>query len=172
MIALRIGLGLLIALAGYQIGSLFADRLRRRIAELDAWQSLLQLLMSDVEYSALTLPRAFVGAARSVREPVAGFARRLGHRLEGHVTLQAAFSHELEQLRDQSCLSREDVAALLELGESLGRFGRDEHARHFAHCLQRLSEQRRGASEEHQRGDRLMRTLGVTAGIAVALLLI
>lgn len=172
MIALRIGLCLLVVLAGYQIGSMFADRLRRRILELDSWQTLLQLLASDVGYTALTLPRAFSGAARSLQEPVAGFARRLGRRLEGHVTLQEAFSQELDRLIPRSCLRPEDFAALQELGESLGRFGRDEHARHFAHCLARLSEQRRGAQEERQRGERLMRTLGVTAGIAVALLLI
>lgn len=172
MIAVRIALGLLVALAGYRIGSLFADRLLRRIEELDAWQTLLQLLASDVEYTALALPRAFSGAARSVREPVAGFARRLGRRLGDHVTLQEAFAQELDRLRPLSCLREEDFAALEELAESLGRFGRSEHARHFAHCLSRIAEQRRRASEERQRSERLFRTLGATAGIAVALLLI
>ncbi len=172
MIAFRIALALAVAGAGYMIGSMFADRLRRRVSELDEWQALLQLLQSDVAYGALELPRALEKIARTLRAPTRGFVLRVARRLQGHVRVQDVWREELERLRPLSCLWPEDVVALGELGDALGQFGREEHARHLEHAIARIGVQRQRAADERGRGERLWRTLGVTAGMALALLLL
>ncbi len=172
MIPLRIALSLVIALAGYEIGSLIADRQRRRVLEIDAWQALLHMLASDVSYAARPLGQALGTAARQGRGLVQEFAQGLGRRLEGHVLLADAWRAELERLRPRSCLAVDDVAPLLELGEQLGRFGRDEHRGLFLRCQERLELQRRQAAEESSRGGRMWRTLGAVAGVALALVLL
>jgi stage III sporulation protein AB len=172
MIALRIALSLVIALAGYEIGSLVADRQRRRVLEIDAWQALLALLASDVSYTALPLGQALAAAGRSGRGLVQEFAQRLGRRLEGHVLLADAWRDELQRLRPRSCLTVEDAAPLHELGEQLGRYGREEHKGFFQRCQERLGLQRRQALEQSLQGGRMWRTLGAVAGVAVALVLL
>lgn len=172
MIALRIALALVVGVAGYSVGSMFADRLRRRVIELDEWQSLLQLLQSDVAYGGIELPRALEKIARSLRGPAKGFVLRVARRLTGHVRAQDVWREELERMRPQSCLAPEDIVALGELGDALGQFGREEHARHLQHAHARLGVQRQRAAEERGRGERLWRTLGATAGMALALLLL
>ncbi len=172
MIALRIALALVVGVAGYMLGSMFADRLRRRVLELDEWQALLQLLQSDVAYGALELPRALEKIARSLRPPTRSFAQRVARRLEGHVRIQDVWREELERMRAQSCLAPEDLLALGELGDARGQFGRAEHARHLEHALARIGVQRQRAADERGRGERLWRTLGATAGMAIALLLL
>ena len=172
MIALRIALSLVIALAGYQIGSLVADRQRRRVLEIDAWQALLHVLASDVSYTALPLGQALHSASRQAKGLVQEFSGGLAQRLEGHVLLSDAWQEELERLRPRSCLTPDDVAPLLELGEQLGRFGRDEHRGFFLRCQERMGIQRRAAAEESVRGGRMWRTLGAVAGVALALVLL
>ena len=172
MIALRIALALLVGAAGYVLGSMFADRLRRRVQELDEWQALLQLLQSDVAYGALELPRSLEKIARSVRQPTRTFAQRVARRLEGHVRVQDVWREELERMRTQGCLAPDDIVAIGELGDALGQFGREEHARHLEHALARVAVQRQRAADERGRGERMWRTLGATAGMALALLLL
>jgi stage III sporulation protein AB len=172
MIALRIALSLVIALAGYQIGSLVADRQRRRVLEIDAWQALLHVLASDVSYTALPLGQALRSAARQAKGLVQEFSAGLARRLEGHVLLSDAWQAELARLRPRSCLTPDDVAPLLELGEQLGRFGRDEHRGFFLRCQERMGIQRRAAADESTRGGRMWRTLGAVAGVALALVLL
>jgi len=172
MIALRIALALVVAVAGYEVGCLFADRLRHRVQELDEWQAFLGLLASDVAYSALALPEALAAAQKSLNGPARELAQRLSSRLEGHVRLAEVWREELERLRPRSCLMPDDLQPLLELGDALGRYGREEHRAHFAHCQERLAVQRRQALEADERGRRLWRTIGAAAGMAVALLLV
>ena len=172
MIPLRVALSLVIALAGYEIGSLIADRQRRRVLEIDAWQALLALLASDVSYTAMPLGQALRSAARSGKGLVQEFASGLARRLEGHVLLAEAWRAELERLRPRSCLRLEDTRPLLELGEQLGRFGREEHRGFFLRCQERLALQRRQAAEESSSGGRMWRTLGAVAGVALALVLL
>ncbi len=172
MIALRIALSLTIALAGFEIGSLLADRQRRRVLEIAAWQALLAMLASDVSYSAVPLGQALRSATRSAKGLVREFAAGLASRLEGHVLLAEAWRTELERLRPRSCLTADDTAPLLELGEQLGRFGRDEHRGFFLRCQERLELQRRAAADESVRGGRMWRTLGAVAGVALALVLL
>ncbi len=172
MIPLRIALGLVLVLAGYQIGALVADRQRRRVLEIDAWQALLHVLASDVSYTALPLGQALRSASRQAKGLVQEFAAGLARRLEGHVLLAEAWQTELDRLRPRSCLTPDDTAPLLELGEQLGRFGRDEHRGFFLRCQERLALQRREAAEESARGSRMWRTLGAVAGAALALVLL
>ena len=172
MIALRIALSLTIALAGFEIGSLLADRQRRRVLEIDAWQALLALLASDVSYSAVPLGQALRSATRSAKGLVREFAAGLAGRLEGHVLLAEAWRTELERLRPRSCLTVDDTSPLLELGEQLGRFGRAEHRGFFLRCQERLELQRRAAADDSVRGGRMWRTLGAVAGVALALVLL
>lgn len=172
MIAIRIALALVVAFAGFQIGAMFADRLRKRVQDLDEWQALLQLLQSDIAYGAIELPTALSSARSSLHGECARFAKRVAGRLEGHVRLADVWREELHRLAPDSPLLPEDRAPLLELGDALGRYGVQEHFRHIAHCQERLKLQRRRALEESERGQRLWRTLGGTAGAALALLLL
>jgi len=172
MIALRVALSLLIALAGYEIGAMLADRQRRRVLEIEAWQVLLHVLASDVSYTSLPLERALRAAGRPGKGLAHEFAQQLSGRLGGHVLLADAWREELERLRPRSCLTADDVAPLLELGEQLGRYGRDEHRGFFVRCQERLALQRQAAAEESARGGRMWRTLGAVAGVALALVLL
>jgi len=172
MIALRVALGLLIAVAGYEVGALLADRERRRVQEIDAWLALLQVLASDVSYIALPLPQALHAARRSARGVVRDFLAALAPRLGDHVVLADAWREDLERIRPRSCLKAEDLDPLVELGEQIGRYGREEHRGFFLRSQERLQLQRRAAAEASAAGQRMWRTLGAVAGVALALVLL
>lgn len=160
--------------AGWLIGLQAASNLARRPGELRDLQSLLQMLETEICYSATPLTEAFRTVARHGRSRVAEIFAEAADVLEAGEggTAGEALGVALQQVYQKLALERSDAEILLSLGAVLGASDRDDQKKHLALAGERLKREEAAAQEARLRYERLYRYAGALGGAALVLLLI
>ena len=139
----------LVAAASAWLGLSAAAELGRRVRRLEALSAALELLERELWERGAPLPEVFQALAR---EPFPAAWRRLVDGLEG--------------------VPREGRAALLPLGEVLGRYEAQGQREAIAQSRSALERARRRAEEEKARMGRVYQALGLTGGGFLVILLL
>lgn len=162
----------LVALSGLGLGQLFAQGVRQRVRELEAWRQALLTLASEVDFAALPLGRALERASSSARgacrRALAAAAAAL---LRQECDAEAAWGRALAVARAESPLLAEDLLALADLGAALGRTGRKDQLQHIAHSAGRLEARLASVREAAERDARLFAYLFALGALALAVAL-
>lgn len=154
------------------IGFTVARSLRRRPAELQALQTALRMLETEVDYGATPLPRALERVSRSVP----GTAGRLFALAAAHLAQSRgegageAWARALMGVYPETCWRRSDLDILMALGPYLGASHREDQLRHLRLALERLAAAERDACRDALQQARLAQYLGVLGGLLLALL--
>lgn len=154
------------------VGHVLARDLRRRPEELQALQTALRVLVTEIDYGAVPLPEALERAAACVRAPADKlFARAAAALRRGDgAGAGAAWLEALQTTDPHTAWTRGDLEILSSLAPVLGVSHREDQLRHLQLCLERLSAAEAEAGAAAGRGVRLVRYLSVLAGLALALL--
>ena len=163
------GIVIIVASAG-SVGFGIASSLKKRCALLRKLLSALQILKNEITFCATPLPQAFALIAASMDGMTARVFSAAAKDMDRRrwLTPQAALEKALEQesvdaqLRDTLC----------SLGAGLGKYDRDEQARTIDLTQLRLEELLRNAERERSVRSKTYETLGICAGLALAILLI
>ena len=109
--------------------------------------------------------------ARRCSQPAAGFFQRCA---EGCARLdQVPFGESWRQAVDElELLSPDGRAALLPLGEVLGRYEADSQRQALEHARQALEREEQRAQEERRRLGRVYQALGLSGGAFLVILLL
>ncbi|MBS4023712.1 MAG: stage III sporulation protein AB [Dethiobacter sp.] len=167
---------LLILGAAYSFGNSQAQRLRRRVAELEEFRLALRLLMAEIGYTATPLPKAMdILSARLRRVEVGAFFRAVKKNLAAGgqgSDASMAWMEGAVSVKKELALTEEDMAVLVRAGAGLGGLGREEQVRQLELVDAQLAQLAAEAAHGCRDREKMWRYLGVLGGVAVVILLL
>ncbi|HPU35897.1 MAG TPA: stage III sporulation protein SpoIIIAB [Bacillota bacterium] len=166
------GAAMVVAASGLG-GLAVAANYSRRPRELKALRSALQMLETEVVYSATPLPEALArvaGKCDRLVEPLfsraaAEFAASTG------ITAADAWEKALVHYYPGTALKPQDLSILRSLGSSLGRSDREDQVKHLHLAMEQLKTATAGAEEEAARNIKLWSYLGFLGGLITVLVI-
>lgn len=163
----------LILFSSTGIGFLSSRRLKERIEELESIRRLLLMLRGEIKYSRSTLPEAFQAIGRRLSKPYGDMLLKAAsamEQLQGQ-TLSQIWEERVTEALTESALYKEDKEKLIHLGNQLGYLDAEMQIATLELYLEQLQEEIKNASENFKRNGKLYRTMGVMAGIFLAVLM-
>ena len=151
-----------------------AGNYARRPGELRDFQTALQLLETEVIYSATPLPVALRKIARFGHGKAAAMFAGAGQKMESGLveTAGEAWILALDETFEETAMRYEDREVLEALAPSLGASDRQDQLKHLAMARERLGRQEISALDDAGRYGRLWNYAGVLTGLALVLVLI
>lgn len=161
----------LVAAGSGWLGLSAASGLTRRLRAVQAMISGLELLERELWERGAALPELMAALAQRCSQPAAGFFQACA---QGCAKLdQVPFGESWRQAVDGlELLSPEARAALLPLGEVLGRYEADSQRQALEHARQALEREELRAEEERRRLGRVYQALGLSGGAFLVILLL
>jgi len=153
------------------LGHLYARERERRVRHLETLIHSLELLETEVVYGLAYLVDACRRVASDQAECRSLYAVAATRMIAG-APAGAAWQSGVRALLRQSALSEEDVRPLEMIGSVLGQCSADDQKRHLRLARRQINVRLAEARERLPQVARLWRTLGLCAGVAIALLLI
>ena len=148
-----------------------ADGLRGRVRALEEMGRGLALLEQELELDSPPLPQLMERLAQHTQEPVRGLFQGCGQALER--LEEEEFSQAWRRLAgEMETLGEEGRAALLPLGDILGRCGCQEQCQGVSGARRRLEELAARAEEERRSQGRVYQALGLSGGAFLIILLL
>ena len=163
--------GLFLIAAGTGMGWYMAACLRRRVIFLETCGRLLQALWQELSYTARPMTDLWRRLAQSEAFAAFSLVRDTAQGL-AHTDFAAAFSAAVEKAQGEGLVSAESRGILQEFADGCGRTDLEGQQVHVAYYRNLLTAQEEEARRTYAEKGRVYRTLGFTAGVAVALLLI
>ena len=161
----------LVAAGAAWLGFRAAAALSLRAGALEEMAQGLALLEQELELDGPPLPQLMDRLAEETRGPARALFRDCRQALD-RLELEP-FSQAWEGLvRARGELGREGQAALLPLGETLGRCGCEEQRRAAARVRTRRTELARRTEEERRRQGKVYQVLGLSGGAFLFILLL
>lgn len=156
------------------IGFLKAEELAERVRRLEDLKSMMLLLQGELRFHHASLAEGFENVAERVREPLKTFltekAERLGHR--SGASFGEIWKEGTQTLLETTGFRAADAELLDNLQRSLGYLDLELQTEALNQTIFRTGEAVLAAKEEQKAKSRLYRTMGVTAGAILALLII
>lgn len=161
----------LVAAGSGWLGLSAASGLTKRLRAVQAMISGLELMERELWERGAALPELMAALARRCAPPAAGFFQRCA---EGCAQLdQVPFGESWRQaVEGLELLSPDAQAALLPLGEVLGRYEADSQRKALEHARQALEREEQRAQEERRRLGRVYQALGLSGGAFLVILLL
>ncbi|MDI3256602.1 MAG: stage III sporulation protein AB [Kyrpidia sp.] len=155
------------------LGFYKAERLRKRVETLRSIHAGLQLLDTEIAFSATPLPRAMARVSRTCTPPGAALFEEVARALEARPDAGAGAHWEAAVLRrcQDLALQSVDAEVLVQFGRTLGLSDREDQRKHIRLASERLAVQERQAAREAAERVRMWRSLGILGGAAVVVLL-
>lgn len=161
----------LVAAGSGWLGLSAASGLTSRLRAVQAMMAGLELLERELWEHGTALPELLAALARRCPPPAAVFFQRCA---QGCARLdRVPFGESWRQaVAELELLSPEGRAALLPLGEVLGRYEADSQRQALEHAWQALEREELRAQEERRRLGRVYQTLGLSGGAFLVILLL
>lgn len=161
----------LVAAGSGWLGLRAASGLTSRLRAVQAMIAGLELLERELWEHGTALPELLSDLAGRCARPAAGFFRQCA---DGCARLdRVPFGESWRQaVNGLELLSPEGRAALLPLGEVLGRYEADSQRKALEHARQALEREELRAQEERRRLGRVYQVLGLSGGAFLVILLL
>ena len=167
-----IGVVFIVISAG-TVGFRLARQLRLRCTMLRQLQSALHVLKNEIAFCATPVPRAFAKMAASLEGALAELFARASGAMDKRcwLTPSSAMEYAMQEVPgfEQGDKVRD---ILLELAGKLGQYDLDSQIQGIGLAMTQLDEERQAAERERSVKSKTYETLGVCAGLAVAILLL
>ena len=164
---------LLIIFASAAIGRFFAMAYRDRPRQLRQLRTALQSLETEITYGLSPIGEAAERLAGQLPEPgkslFATFADRLN---SGNYHLPAAWKAALDEVWPHTALKNAESEILRQFGETLGQSDRENQQKQIRLVLSHLEREENDAREDQGRYEKMLNSLGLLAGLLLALILL
>ncbi|MBE3588584.1 MAG: stage III sporulation protein AB [Thermoanaerobacteraceae bacterium] len=164
---------LLIILAAGGMGITISGNYARRPRDLRSLQAALQMLETEITYTATPLPEALGQVALRAGGRVAPLFSRAREELLSlsGCTAQEAWETSLKEFYPGTALKPADLAILRRLGAALGISNIQDQSKHLRLAMEQLGLEMARAEEEAARYVKLWNYLGFLGGLAAVLML-
>ncbi len=163
---------MVVGASGY--GAWMAGNYRNRLSLLEQLRQMIFLLKGQITYANAPLPEAFEAVGKRTKGVLADLFMRVSERMEdqqGEPFCQI-WKEEVEKMNVEGTLTKEDRQSLAGLGEHLGFMDCEMQERNLLLYLEQLDLVIEELRSHRQERCRLYTSLGVMAGIFLAVLLL
>ena len=165
---------LIIILSSSTLGFLMGSKFNLRVRELKLLKVSLQMLETEIAYSNTPLPEAFDNISKRSKNPIKDIFSNMSINLYKRIysTVGEAFDVSIEKIKDKTCFSKDDLEVLKSFGNSIGTSDVNGQIKAFKLVLKQLDQQEIKAEEQRCKNEKMYKSLGFLAGVAIALILI
>lgn len=156
------------------LGLLVANNFKLRPWQLRQLQSGLQMLETEIVYTATPLPEALIKTSEQLEKPVKDLFAVSGRALlsQRNKQVSGAWQDGINQLAEESALSEKDLTVIKSLGHNLGSSDSEEQIKHLQLLRAQLRQHEATAEEEKKKGEKLWRYCGFLTGLIIVLLIL
>lgn len=165
---------ILIIISSSGIGYILGKDFSKRAAQLKLLRMSLQMLETEIEYSSTPLPYAFETISKRSASPVKEIFRAVSESLKGKrfITVGDAFEKALYECSDITCFKKEDIEILKSFAQSIGCSDKEGQEKSFHLVIKQLEGQQDRAEESRAKNEKMYKSLGLLAGLAIAIILL
>lgn len=165
---------ILVILSSAGMGFFFSNEVKCRIEDLKELRKLITLLRGDIRYGNTPLPEAISAIARRHKGSYAPFFAKISSRLLelSGLTFQDIWKEAVENELSDTALSKKDKQQLLQFGDNLGYLDKDMQMNTLELFLSQLEEEIRELSKTVKEKSYLYNSLGIMAGIFIAIVML
>ncbi len=160
----------MIIACGTGTGFLQSDRLDRRVKFLQQYISFINDINIKIHYSMEPIEKIIKECNNS--KTLSAFISSIMKQMQKGQTFAKAWENSLMVLKNENALKQQDLNLIEKFGLGLGTSDINGQEAHCKLSLSLANEQLKIAREEKQKKGKLYRTLGISCGICVALLMI
>ncbi len=156
------------------MGFSFGSQYNSRYWQLRKLRSSLKLLETEINYSLNPLPQALIKVGTRVSQPVNVLYQYSAQLMEKDMgaPIDEIWEKALIKLAEVSSLKKTELDILLDFGQGLGVSDKEEQLKNLQLAQEQLRIVEANADALRQKNERMYKTLGVLAGLALALILI
>lgn len=166
--------GVLVILACGLSGILFSNRSNNRPKDLRRFRSLMQMLETEIIYSATPLPEAFNTLSDKSEGRFSSFFAYISDSLRHRqfFSFKDAWISGINNiLLKETFLNNKDAEIIESFGNVLGCSDRNDQKKHFELLYIQLKHNEDIAEEERKKNTKMYRSLGFLLGIAIFIIL-
>ncbi|GAW94158.1 stage III sporulation protein SpoIIIAB [Calderihabitans maritimus] len=166
-----LGAGLTVVACGL-MGITVSRNYTLRPMQLRALQSALQMLETEMVFTATPLPEALERIGRHSSLPLSLLFCGASQHLKGNegYTAAEAWEKALDSFAEYTALTTEDQEILRRFGQGLGNSSTEEQVKNLALAREQLKQQEAKAENVRQRQEKLWRNLGFVVGLVLVLI--
>lgn len=168
------GIAMLVC-AAIATGSIMAYRVKGRVEELIAVKKLMHIFRGELRYKNSMLSEAFMSVAIKAKKPYDKLFAALSESTEDNhsTTMATVFETKVDEiLTENTYLNKEDMKWFKELGETMGYQDQKMQLANIDLYIDRLSSAIIEEKEKMNETMKMYRTLGVMAGLLIAIVLL
>ena len=167
MIILKIMILILIFAISYLIGIMIAKQYLKRVQELEDMKNSLNILQTKIRYSKETLSMIFRDISKiSLNKEIFNKAN------ENMKTMLAGKAWKNSVKTVNNNLKKEDIEIIASLGNLLGKTDSEGQVNQIEEIKELLNIQIEKANLDKEKSETLYKTLGLTIGLAIVIILI
>lgn len=166
--------GVVICLSAFAIGMKKASSFEKRLDILNEFEKSLVLLKGEIKYSAASLPESIQSVSKRTSNEVMSFYKNLSEKImeSKDIALSKLWEEEVKGTLKTEEIKQEDLELFIDLGKQLGHLDVDMQIKNIDLCISRLKERQVEAEEDIKMKSKLYRTLGVSGGAILTLMLL
>ncbi|MGE5474131.1 MAG: stage III sporulation protein AB [Ignavibacteriales bacterium] len=154
------------------IGFFLASTKYERVKELRRFIQALNMLETEIRFALSTLPEAFIKISLLIDEKTSKvFSLAAENMQENRMNAFLAWKFALEEKKVLFSLNNEDFSILESLGGSLGNADAENQVKNIKLVVERLKSQERKAEEERAKNGKLLKNMGIFAGLTLVIIL-
>lgn len=158
----------LIIISGAVCGFLRSQIPCRRYKSLRAVYTCLEILENEIDFSLDSIGRIFMRISKLCEME---YIFKTAVELDEEMTVGQRWKRAVDKDSEAMCLKKEDCEIIKLLSQELGTCGREEQIKNIRHVKALLDKQIITAEEDYKKSAKLYKSLGVSGGIFIAILL-
>ena len=165
--------GICVIAAASALGFAKAREYKTRVQQLSAMQTAVAQFETEIRFTQTPLAEAFLAVATAADGSIGALFKQAGQTLarQSGQTAGSAWNLAVDAIRGKLSLSKEDIEIFRAFGSALGSSDTEGQMKHIAATQEKLSAQITQARQACEKNQKLFQSLGVYAGILIAILL-
>ena len=169
MIAIKYIILLIILLSTSYIGILLSNKYQNRVKELKDMKSALTIFSTKIKFTYEPIPEIFNQISKQIRSNIGEIFKIASENMK---SINATDSWNMALEKSSNSLNKEDIEVLKNLGNLLGRVDLEGQVNEIELVNTFLNTQIEKAEEENKKSSKMYKTLGITVGLAMVIVLI
>lgn len=165
---------LIVVIAAGGIGLIYSGMYVERVRQIREMQYALQILETEMIYSALPLGEALEFTSNKSSSAIAELLDEMAKILKSRAkdNVYDAFKEAYRLKKDQLCFGKEEIDVLEAFVQSLGNSDIEGQKKNFNITIKKLEELEKKAETTRVKNERLYRYLGVCTGLLIVIILV
>ncbi|MGN1327622.1 MAG: stage III sporulation protein AB [Clostridia bacterium] len=153
------------------IGNLYSKKYSNRLNELEKMKNILNVFKAKIKFTCTPLQDIFEEIYEENKENI-GEIFKCANQYMNNYNASEAWEKAIEEKKRQTNFTEDDINVLKTLGKMLGNTDVEGQVSQIEITENFLMKEIKEAEEEKRKNTKLYKTLGVTAGLALAVILI